>query len=249
MRRGLQRSSAPALVRSVLNEGQDVMRCPLTTSDAPCWSSFFLRLYRAPRGGPGQASNPTQTWNYCASGRTPRRQESRPRRKSARISRAALWPGAPVTPPPGWVPEPHMYSPCERSAVIAVPEHRPRREQLIEAQRAVEDVAADEAEGALEIERAHDLPAEHRGLEIRRMAVDQIDHEVGDLLAVRRPTTRRPAAPAPRAGRTGSPRAVPAARGCRPASMGSASRRWAASTSRPPWRRDRPDPCRRGSAP
>ena len=30
------------------------------------------------------------------------------RRKSARIWWAALWPGAPVTPPPGWVPEPHM---------------------------------------------------------------------------------------------------------------------------------------------
>ena len=34
-----------------------------------------------------------------------------PRRKSAMISRAALWPGAPVTPPPGCVPEPHMYNP------------------------------------------------------------------------------------------------------------------------------------------
>jgi hypothetical protein len=30
---------------------------------------------------------------------------------SARIARAALWPGAPVTPPPGCVPEPHMYRP------------------------------------------------------------------------------------------------------------------------------------------
>ena len=28
--------------------------------------------------------------------------------KSFRISRAALAPGAPITPPPGWVPEPHM---------------------------------------------------------------------------------------------------------------------------------------------
>ncbi len=35
----------------------------------------------------------------------------RPRRKSAMISRAELWPGAPVTPPPGWVPAPHMYRP------------------------------------------------------------------------------------------------------------------------------------------
>src|SRR5579863_4083367 len=36
---------------------------------------------------------------------------SRPRRKSVRISRAALCPGAPLTPPPGWVPAPHMYRP------------------------------------------------------------------------------------------------------------------------------------------
>jgi len=36
---------------------------------------------------------------------------SRPRLKSARISRAALCPGAPVTPPPGWVPAPHIYRP------------------------------------------------------------------------------------------------------------------------------------------
>src|SRR3984893_18496363 len=29
------------------------------------------------------------------------------RLKSRKISRAALWPGAPVTPPPGWPPDPH----------------------------------------------------------------------------------------------------------------------------------------------
>jgi len=32
-------------------------------------------------------------------------------RKSRIISRAALWPGAPLTPPPGWVEAPHMYKP------------------------------------------------------------------------------------------------------------------------------------------
>lgn len=37
---------------------------------------------------------------------------SRPRRKSFAISRAALCPGAPVTPPPGCVPDPHIYSPA-----------------------------------------------------------------------------------------------------------------------------------------
>jgi len=34
------------------------------------------------------------------------------RLKSRKISRAALWPGAPVTPPPGWPPEPHKYRPA-----------------------------------------------------------------------------------------------------------------------------------------
>src|SRR5207302_448197 len=33
------------------------------------------------------------------------------RRTARRISRAALWPGAPVTPPPGWAPEPNRYNP------------------------------------------------------------------------------------------------------------------------------------------
>ena len=32
-------------------------------------------------------------------------------RKSRIISWAALWPGAPLTPPPGWVEAPHMYKP------------------------------------------------------------------------------------------------------------------------------------------
>ena len=31
--------------------------------------------------------------------------------KSRSTSRAQLWPGAPVTPPPGWAPEPQRYSP------------------------------------------------------------------------------------------------------------------------------------------
>src|SRR5206468_11065312 len=44
-----------------------------------------------------------------------RRDEPRPRhrrrRRSAFTTRAALWPGAPITPPPGCVPEPQRYSP------------------------------------------------------------------------------------------------------------------------------------------
>src|SRR5437868_2092924 len=48
----------------------------------------------------------------------------------------------------------------------------------------MKDVAADEAEGAFEIERREDLPAKHRALEVRRVAVDRLDHQVGDGLAM-----------------------------------------------------------------
>ena len=107
----------------------------------------------------------------------------------------------------------------------------------------MKDVAADEAEGAFEIERREDLPAEHRTLEVRRMAVDRLDHQVGDRLRDGRPTTLRPAAPARRAGRTGSRRAARAARACRRASRRSPSRRSAASTSHACAHRNRPAPC------
>jgi hypothetical protein len=51
----------------------------------------------------------------------------------------------------------------------------------------VKDIAADQTEGTLEIERTHDLAAEHGRLEIRCMAVDEVDHEIRDFLAVRVP--------------------------------------------------------------
>ena len=72
----------------------------------------------------------------------------------------------------------------QRPAIVRMAEHRAGREHLPEIERAVKDVAADQAEGALEIERRHDLPAEHRAFEIRRMAVDRRDHQVGDRLAM-----------------------------------------------------------------
>src|ERR1700722_13409357 len=53
----------------------------------------------------------------------------------------------------------HVQS-LERSTVVPVPEHRPRREQLIEAEGAVEDVATHQTEGALEVQRAEYLPPE-----------------------------------------------------------------------------------------
>src|SRR5947209_5852096 len=56
----------------------------------------------------------------------------------------------------------------ERHPVIGRADHRPRAEELVETHLAVEDVAADQAEAALEIERRMDLPAEHGFGEPRR---------------------------------------------------------------------------------
>ena len=58
----------------------------------------------------------------------------------------------------------------ERHPVIGRADHRPGAEQLVEAHLAVEDVAADQAEAALEVERRMDLPPEHRLGEARRVA-------------------------------------------------------------------------------
>src|SRR3982750_1028845 len=63
-------------------------------------------------------------------------------------------------------------------------EHRPGREQLVQAQRAVEDVAAQKAELPLEIERREDLAAEYAGSEARCVFVHSRDHEIGDLVAM-----------------------------------------------------------------
>src|SRR5688572_3437426 len=48
----------------------------------------------------------------------------------------------------------------QRHSIVGGADHRTGAEQLIEAHLAVEDVAADQAEAALEIERRMDLPAD-----------------------------------------------------------------------------------------
>src|SRR5437764_8519357 len=72
----------------------------------------------------------------------------------------------------------------EWPAIIRMTEHRARREHLPEIERAMEDVAADEAEGAFQVERRENLTAKHRAFEVRRIAVDRVDHQVGDRLAM-----------------------------------------------------------------
>src|ERR1700731_2613189 len=77
-----------------------------------------------------------------------------------------------------------MIETLQGSAIIGVAEHRPRREQLIERQRAMKDVAAEQAELALQIERRQDLPADHARRKARRILIHRRDHEVGDFVAM-----------------------------------------------------------------
>src|SRR5580765_7619702 len=72
----------------------------------------------------------------------------------------------------------------ERSAVVAVAEHRSRREHLVEVHRPVRDVPAEKPKSPLQIERAHDLAAKYCSLEVRSVRVDGVDHEVGDRFAM-----------------------------------------------------------------
>ena len=136
----------------------------------------------------------------------------------------------------------------QRTAIVAVAEDRPRREQLVERERAVEDVAADQAELALEIERRqHPATDDARG-EIRRVAVHRRDHQVGDLVPRGVP---RHAVGQRRIGMLAKQARDVLARRRervdRPA-MESASRRSARATSRAAARRSRRAPCTRATA-
>src|SRR6266481_2303450 len=51
-----------------------------------------------------------------------------------------------------------MVEAFQGSAIIGVAEHRPRRKQLVQRQRAMKNIAAKETELALQIERRQDLP-------------------------------------------------------------------------------------------
>src|SRR6516225_9892680 len=72
--------------------------------------------------------------------------------------------------------------PAHGRAVVRVAEQGPRGEELVERQRAVEDVSADHAEFALEVERREDLSREDALLEIRRVAVHGLDYGVGSCI-------------------------------------------------------------------
>src|SRR5215210_493036 len=76
----------------------------------------------------------------------------------------------------------------ERHAVIGVADHRPSAEQLVEAHLPMENVATDEAEAALEIERRVDLAADYRLGEPRRVCIHGGNDRIGGLLSLLVPT-------------------------------------------------------------
>src|SRR5712691_7839692 len=65
--------------------------------------------------------------------------------------------------------------PAHGRTVIGIAEHRSCRKQLVERERTVEDVSADQTEVAFEIERGEDFPGDDALLEIRRVAVHRFD--------------------------------------------------------------------------
>ena len=72
-------------------------------------------------------------------------------------------------------------------------EHRTQREQLIERELAVEDIAIDEANPSFKVEWRQHLPAQYRLAEIRRTLGHCLDHEIGKLFLFHRvlPRARR----------------------------------------------------------
>ena len=68
--------------------------------------------------------------------------------------------------------------------MIAMAQHRSRRPQLVQTHPAVEDIAADQAELALQVERRMDLPRDDRRPDIGRMGGYRVDDMIGRRLAL-----------------------------------------------------------------
>src|SRR5690349_12045396 len=67
----------------------------------------------------------------------------------------------------------------ERHSVIRRSNHRSSAEQLIETHLSVEDIAADQAKAALEVEWRMNLPAKHRLGEAGRVLIDRGNDGIG----------------------------------------------------------------------
>src|SRR4029077_20143873 len=77
-----------------------------------------------------------------------------------------------------------MVKPLHGAAIVGVAEHRAGREELIECQRAMKDVAAEQSELPLQVERGENLPPQHACRKAGGVSVDGCDHEIGDFLAM-----------------------------------------------------------------
>src|SRR6476646_5967614 len=81
-------------------------------------------------------------------------------------------------------PRPAQIETPERHSIIRGTNHRTGAEQLVDPHLAVEDVATDQPEPALEVERRMDLPSKHGLGEAGSMTVDGCDDLVGRFLAL-----------------------------------------------------------------
>jgi len=57
-------------------------------------------------------------------------------------------------------------------------------EQLIQRQPPVKDIAAHQTESPLEVQRRQRHPSQNARLEARCPAIDRVDHQIGDGLAM-----------------------------------------------------------------
>src|SRR6476660_4704393 len=92
----------------------------------------------------------------------------------------------------GMCARPAQVEALERHPIVGSADHRAGAEQLVEPHLAVEDVAADQAEAALQVERRMNLPTEDGLGEAGRMGVNGRDDLVCRLLALFVPATAGP---------------------------------------------------------
>src|SRR3981081_3173031 len=80
-----------------------------------------------------------------------------------------------------------QVQPVEGSTVIGVTEQRPCRPELIQRERTVEDVAADEAEVALEVGGRQRAVCDQAGAEAGRVRLDHVENALHRFLLAQVP--------------------------------------------------------------
>lgn len=74
--------------------------------------------------------------------------------------------------------------PCDGHTVIGMAQHRTGREQLVETELTVKDVAVRKSEAPFQIQRRKNLARENRAAEVRCVSGNRVDYEVGKRLAL-----------------------------------------------------------------